>query len=176
MFIQLGSLSLLIAVVSLLVSAICVFREYERGVVFFLGRFQKIAGPGFVLIIPAIQKVVRVDLRTIVLEVPTQDVISRDNVSVKVSAVVYFRITDAKNSIDRPGRYFQRAPSKAVTNQRVAASAASPKPGAGASAMPWISVSSLRQATSRKARRAPLMSASSSLSTSASSGDSSACR
>ena len=118
MFIQLGSLSLLIAVVSLLVSAICVFREYERGVVFFLGRFQKIAGPGFVLIIPAIQKVVRVDLRTIVLEVPTQDVISRDNVSVKVSAVVYFRITDAKNSIIAVEDYLNATSQLAQTTLR----------------------------------------------------------
>ncbi len=80
-------------------SAIRIFREYERGVVFTLGRFSKIKGPGLVIIIPIIQQVVRVDLRTRVLEVPTQDVISRDNVSVKVSAVVYLRVIDAEKAI-----------------------------------------------------------------------------
>ena len=80
-------------------SAIRIFREYERGVVFTLGRFSKIKGPGLVIIIPLVQQVVRVDLRTRVLEVPTQDVISRDNVSVKVSAVVYLRVIDAEKAI-----------------------------------------------------------------------------
>lgn len=80
-------------------SAVRIFREYERGVVFTLGRFSKIKGPGLVIIIPLIQQVVRVDLRTRVLEVPTQDVISRDNVSVKVSAVVYLRVIDAEKAI-----------------------------------------------------------------------------
>ncbi|MBS1154490.1 MAG: domain, Band 7 family protein [Proteobacteria bacterium] len=80
-------------------SAIYIFREYERGVVFTLGRFWKVRGPGFVFIVPLIQKVVRVDLRTVVLEVPTQDVISRDNVSVKVSAVVYLRVVDPEKAI-----------------------------------------------------------------------------
>ena len=80
-------------------SAIRIFREYERGVVFTLGRFSKIKGPGLVIIIPLVQQVVRVDLRTRVLEVPTQDVISRDNVSVKVSAVVYLRVVDAEKAI-----------------------------------------------------------------------------
>lgn len=101
-----------------LFSAIWIFREYERGVVFFLGRFQKVAGPGLVLIIPAIQKVVRVDLRTIVLEVPTQDVISRDNVSVKVSAVIYFRITDAKNSVIEVEDYLNATSQLAQTTLR----------------------------------------------------------
>ncbi|HEX8978428.1 MAG TPA: slipin family protein [Parasulfuritortus sp.] len=79
--------------------SIRIFREYERGVVFTLGRFWRVKGPGLVVIVPFIQQVVRVDLRTVVLEVPTQDVISRDNVSVKVSAVVYFRIVDAEKAI-----------------------------------------------------------------------------
>jgi len=79
--------------------AICIFREYERGVVFTLGRFWKVKGPGLVIIVPVIQQVVRVDLRTMVLEVPTQDVISHDNVSVKVSAVVYLRVVDAEKAI-----------------------------------------------------------------------------
>jgi len=88
-----------ILAVVFLASAIRIFREYERGVVFTLGRFWKVKGPGLVIIIPVIQQAVRVDLRTRVLEVPTQDVISRDNVSVKVSAVVYLRVIDAEKAI-----------------------------------------------------------------------------
>ncbi len=76
-----------------------ILREYERGVVFVLGRFWKVKGPGLVIIIPIIQQMVRVDLRTRVLDVPEQDVISRDNVSVKVNAVVYFRVVDAQKAI-----------------------------------------------------------------------------
>jgi len=76
-----------------------ILREYERGVVFQLGRFWKVKGPGLILVIPIIQQMVRVDLRTRVLDVPEQDVISRDNVSVKVNAVVYFRVVDAENAI-----------------------------------------------------------------------------
>lgn len=90
---------LLVLAVILVASAIRIFREYERGVVFTLGRFSGLRGPGLVFIVPAIQQVVRVDLRTVVLEVPTQDVISRDNVSVKVSAVVYLRVVDAEKAI-----------------------------------------------------------------------------
>jgi regulator of protease activity HflC (stomatin/prohibitin superfamily) len=76
-----------------------VLLEYERGVVFFLGRFQKVMGPGLVIVIPGVQKMVRVDLRTLVLDVPSQDVISRDNVSVKVNAVLYFRVIDPEKAI-----------------------------------------------------------------------------
>lgn len=76
-----------------------ILREYERGVVFFLGRFQSVMGPGFIVLIPGVQQLVRVDLRTRVLDVPTQDVISRDNVSVKVNAVIYFRVFDPEKSI-----------------------------------------------------------------------------
>jgi len=82
-----------------LVAAIKILREYQRGVVFLLGRFWKVKGPGLVIIIPIIQQMVRVDLRTIVLDVPTQDVISKDNVSVKVNAVVYFRVLDPERAI-----------------------------------------------------------------------------
>jgi len=89
----------IIASVSFLSSVVRIFREYERGVVFTLGRFWKVKGPGLVIIIPVIQKAIRVDLRTVVLEVPTQDVISRDNVSVKVSAVVYLRVVDPEKAI-----------------------------------------------------------------------------
>ncbi|MCZ6476159.1 MAG: SPFH domain-containing protein, partial [Gammaproteobacteria bacterium] len=84
---------------ALLYSAIKILREYERGVIFLLGRFWKVKGPGLIIVIPGIQKMVRVDLRTIVMDVPSQDVISRDNVSVRVSAVIYFRIIDPEKAI-----------------------------------------------------------------------------
>lgn len=98
MFFQLSTY--LIAAAALFVfSAIKVLREYQRGVIFLLGRFWKVKGPGLIIVIPGIQKMIRVDLRTIVMDVPTQDVISRDNVSVKVSAVIYFRVLDPERSI-----------------------------------------------------------------------------
>jgi regulator of protease activity HflC (stomatin/prohibitin superfamily) len=75
-----------------LMAAIKILREYERGVVFTLGRFTGVKGPGLIILVPFVQQMVRIDLRTIVLDVPTQDVISRDNVSVKVNAVLYFRV------------------------------------------------------------------------------------
>lgn len=83
----------------IIMASLKILREYERGVVFMLGRFWKVKGPGLVIIIPIIQQMVRVDLRTRVLDVPEQDVISRDNVSVKVNAVVYFRAIDAEKAI-----------------------------------------------------------------------------
>ena len=83
----------------LFASAIRILREYERGVIFLLGRFWKVKGPGFIIVIPFIQQMVRVDLRTVVMDVPSQDVISRDNVSVNVNAVVYFRVIDPEKSI-----------------------------------------------------------------------------
>lgn len=86
-------------VLAVLASAFRVLREYERGVVFLLGRFWKVKGPGLILIIPIIQQMVRADLRTIVMDVPSQDVISRDNVSVKVNAVIYFRVVDPQKAI-----------------------------------------------------------------------------
>jgi len=89
----------LVLAVVLAVASIKILREYERGVVFLLGRFQRVKGPGLIIVVPGIQQMVRVDLRTIVLDVPTQDVISRDNVSVKVNAVVYFRVVDPQLSI-----------------------------------------------------------------------------
>jgi len=92
-------LYLLIIVAVLLFSSFKVLNEYERGVIFQLGRFWKVKGPGLIIVIPVIQRMVRVDLRTIVLDVPTQDVISRDNVSVQVSAVIYFRVVDPEKAI-----------------------------------------------------------------------------
>ncbi len=89
----------IVGVVALIAAAIRILREYERGVVFTLGRFWKVKGPGLIILVPGIQQMVRVDLRTIVMDVPTQDVISRDNVSVKVNAVVYFRVIDAEKAI-----------------------------------------------------------------------------
>lgn len=86
-------------VVLVLYNAIYIFREYERGVVFTLGRFTRVGGPGLVILIPFVQQVVRTDLRMFVEDVPSQDVISRDNVSVKVNAVIYFRIVDPQRAI-----------------------------------------------------------------------------
>lgn len=82
----------------LVASAVRILREYERGVVFTLGRFTGVKGPGIILLVPLVQQMVRMDLRTIVHSVPTQDVISRDNVSVKVNAVIYFRVVDAERA------------------------------------------------------------------------------
>jgi regulator of protease activity HflC (stomatin/prohibitin superfamily) len=92
-------LVLVVAVVVLLVYTLRILREYERGVVFQLGRFWSVKGPGLVIVIPGIQQMVRVDLRTVTMDVPSQDVISRDNVSVKVNAVVYFRVVDPEKAI-----------------------------------------------------------------------------
>ncbi|UCE30533.1 MAG: slipin family protein [Burkholderiales bacterium] len=89
----------IIVIVAVLGSALRILREYERGVVFLLGRFYKVKGPGLVIIVPVLQQMVRVDLRTRVLDVPPQDVISRDNVSVKVNAVIYYRVMDPSNAI-----------------------------------------------------------------------------
>jgi regulator of protease activity HflC (stomatin/prohibitin superfamily) len=94
-----GFAGLLLVVLGLIAASFRILREYQRAVVFMLGRFYKVKGPGLILVVPGIQQMVRVDLRTIVLDVPTQDVISRDNVSVKVNAVVYFRIVDAQRAI-----------------------------------------------------------------------------
>lgn len=99
MFMQLGFGAVLIVLAMLLLSAFRILREYERGVVFQLGRFWQVKGPGLILLIPVIQQMVRVDLRTVVLDVPPQDVITRDNVSVKVNAVVYFRVLDPQKAI-----------------------------------------------------------------------------
>ena len=83
----------------LLASAFKVLNEYERGVIFFLGRFQRVKGPGLIIVIPILQRMVKVDLRVIVMDVPTQDVISKDNVSVKVNAVIYFRVLGPERAI-----------------------------------------------------------------------------
>ena len=105
-------------VIAFLVSAIKILREYERGVVFLLGRFWKVKGPGFIIIIPIIQQMVRVDLRTIVMDVPTQDVISHDNVSVKVNAVVYFRVVDPEKAIIQVEDFYMATSQLAQTTLR----------------------------------------------------------
>ena len=102
----------------LLFSSLKVFREYERGVVFLLGRFWKVKGPGLVIIIPIAMQVVRVDLRTIVMDVPSQDVISRDNVSVRVNAVLYFRVVVPENAIIQVENYYEATSQLAQTTLR----------------------------------------------------------
>ncbi len=107
-----------VLVIALLASAFRILREYERGVVFQLGRFWRVKGPGLILVIPGLQQMVRVDLRTLVLDVPTQDVISRDNVSVKVNAVVYYRVLDAEKAIIQVEDYHSATSQLAQTTLR----------------------------------------------------------
>ncbi len=101
-----------------LLSAIRILWEYERGVIFLLGRFYKVKGPGLILVIPFIQRMVRVDMRTVVMDVPRQDVISRDNVSVKVDAVVYFRVVDPAKAIIQVENYYDATSMLAQTTLR----------------------------------------------------------
>ena len=108
----------LVLLIILLVSMLKILREYERGVVFMLGRFWSVKGPGLIIIIPILQEMMRVDLRTMVLDVPTQDVISRDNVSVKVNAVVYMRVVDPEKAIIQVENYFEATSQLAQTTLR----------------------------------------------------------
>jgi regulator of protease activity HflC (stomatin/prohibitin superfamily) len=114
--VELGAVVLILLV--LLATSIRVLREYERGVVFMLGRFWKVKGPGLVILIPVVQQMVRVDLRTVVLDVPPQDVITRDNVSVKVDAIVYFRVVDPEKAIIQVERYLDATSWLAQTTLR----------------------------------------------------------
>ncbi|BAV35002.1 membrane protein [Sulfuricaulis limicola] len=107
-----------VVIVVLVFSAFRILREYERGVVFMLGRFWKIKGPGLILIIPGVQQMVKVDLRVVVMDVPPQDVISRDNVSVKVNAVVYFRVMDPQRAIIQVEDYYSATSQLAQTTLR----------------------------------------------------------
>lgn len=102
----------------LLFSAIRVLNEYERGVIFTLGRYTGTKGPGIIVVIPVVQRMVKMDLRTIVLDVPTQDVISRDNVSVKVNAVIYFRIVEAAQAVIQVASPFEATSQLAQTTLR----------------------------------------------------------
>jgi regulator of protease activity HflC (stomatin/prohibitin superfamily) len=113
-----GYIGIAVVVIILFAASFRIFREYERGVVFLLGRFWKVKGPGLVIIIPGIQQAVRVDLRTLVLDVPSQDVISRDNVSVKVNAVVYFRVVDPERAIIQVENYLSATSQLAQTTLR----------------------------------------------------------
>ena len=102
----------------LLFSSIRILREYERGVIFLLGRFWKVKGPGLIIVFPGVMTMVRVDLRIVVMDVPPQDVISRDNVSVKVNAVVYFRVLDPQRAIIQVEDYFAATSQLAQTTLR----------------------------------------------------------
>jgi regulator of protease activity HflC (stomatin/prohibitin superfamily) len=110
-----GAIVILVIVAAM---SIRILREYERAVVFFLGRFQRVFGPGIIFIIPGVQQAVRVDLRTVVLDVPPQDVITRDNVSVKVNAVVYFRVVDPRNAIIQVVNFLEATSQLAQTTLR----------------------------------------------------------
>jgi regulator of protease activity HflC (stomatin/prohibitin superfamily) len=109
---------ILLLLLGLLWASVRVLREYERGVVFTLGRFTGVRGPGLILLIPLVQQMQRVDLRTVVMDVPSQDVISRDNVSVKVNAVVYFRVVDADRSVIEIENYMAATSQLAQTTLR----------------------------------------------------------
>ena len=109
---------LALALLGIIINAIKILREYERGVIFQLGRFWKVKGPGLIIVIPVVQQMERVDLRVIVMDVPTQDVISRDNVSVKVNAVVYFRVIDPEKAIIQVERYLEAISQLAQTTLR----------------------------------------------------------
>lgn len=115
---EMSFIAVLVLLIALLASTFRILREYERGVVFQLGRFWKVKGPGLIMVIPGIQQMVRVDLRTLVLDVPTQDVISRDNVSVKVNAVVYYRVLDAEKAIIQVEDYHSATSQLAQTTLR----------------------------------------------------------
>jgi len=108
----------LVLVAILVFMSIKVLREYERGVVFFLGRFQSVQGPGLIIVIPVIQQFVRVDLRTVFMDVPSQDVISKDNVSVKVNAVLYFKVVDPERAVIQIEDYYGATSQLAQTTLR----------------------------------------------------------
>jgi len=113
-----GAGFLLILLAMLFALSVRILREYERGVVFQLGRFWSVKGPGLILLIPVLQQMVRVDLRTVVLDVPKQDVISRDNVSVKVNAVLYFRVIDPERAIIQVANFMEATSQLAQTTLR----------------------------------------------------------
>ena len=108
----------LVLAIAFAASMLRVLREYERGVVFMLGRFYKVKGPGLVIVVPVLQQMVRVDLRTVVMDVPPQDVISRDNVSVQVNAVLYFRVVDPERAIIQVENYLEATSQLSQTTLR----------------------------------------------------------
>ena len=107
-----------VLVVMFLASAIRILNEYERAVIFRLGRIRDVKGPGLIIIIPGIDKVVKIDMRTITMDVPPQDVITKDNVSIKVSAVVYFRVVDANSAVTNVENYLFATSQLAQTTLR----------------------------------------------------------
>jgi len=111
-------LAVAVVAAGIVLSALRILREYERGVVFTLGRFSSVKGPGLILLVPFVQQLVRVDLRTVVLDVPSQDVISRDNVSVQVNAVLYFRVVDPDKAIIQVENYMEATSQLAQTTLR----------------------------------------------------------
>jgi regulator of protease activity HflC (stomatin/prohibitin superfamily) len=114
--IAIGGVAVLVAI--LVVASFRILREYQRGVVFMLGRFWRVKGPGLVVVLPGIQQMVRVDLRTVVMDVPSQDVITRDNVSVKVNAVLYFRVIDPQKAIIQVENFLEATSQLAQTTLR----------------------------------------------------------
>ena len=111
-----GGIILLVAI--LVIASFRVLREYQRGVVFMLGRFWRVKGPGLIVVVPGVQQMVRVDLRTVVMDVPSQDVITRDNVSVKVNAVIYFRVIDPQKAIIQVENFLEATSQLAQTTLR----------------------------------------------------------
>jgi regulator of protease activity HflC (stomatin/prohibitin superfamily) len=111
-----GGIVVLIVIVAM--TMLRVLREYERGVIFMLGRFWQVKGPGLIVLIPGVQQMVRIDLRTVVLDVPSQDVISHDNVSVKVNAVVYFRVVDPQRAVIQVQKFLEATSQLAQTTLR----------------------------------------------------------
>jgi len=105
-------------VLALLLASIRILREYERGVVFFLGRFQAVKGPGLIIVVPGIQQMVRVDMRVITMDIPEQDVITRDNVTVRVNAVLYFRVVDSERAVIQVENYYLATSQLAQTTLR----------------------------------------------------------
>ena len=112
------SFILMVAIVFFLMNALRILKEYERGVIFTLGRFWKVKGPGLIILVPFVQTMARVDLRTIVMDVPSQDVISKDNVSVRVNAVVYFKVLDPCNAIIQVQNFYEATSQLAQTTLR----------------------------------------------------------
>lgn len=113
-----GLVILLVLVVVILINTVKVLREYQRGVIFTLGRFTAVKGPGMIIVVPGLQQMVRVDLRVVTMDVPSQDVISRDNVSVSVNAVIYFRVVAPEKAIIQVERYLDATSQLAQTTLR----------------------------------------------------------
>jgi regulator of protease activity HflC (stomatin/prohibitin superfamily) len=113
-----GLLTVIIIVLLILFNTLKILREYQRAVIFTLGRFTKVKGPGLVIVIPGVQQMVRVDLRVVTMDVPSQDVISRDNVSVKVNAVLYFRVISPEKAIIQVEHYLEATSQLAQTTLR----------------------------------------------------------